>query len=161
MKHDRALLIIDMQEALALQHDQEVDEITKKINTLLNQYPNDHIVYIRHLEEGSEFDKEAETSKLYHKLKRVNDHIIEKYHHSAFFQTSLQKQLEEKNIKNIDIVGYQIEYCVDATIKMGFYLGYNVTVHSDMIGTFNSGNLSKNDIKTHYLNIFRQYANII
>lgn len=161
MKHDRALLIIDMQEALALQHDLEVDTITDKINSILHQYPKDQIFYIRHLEEGSEFDINAETSKLYHKLELVNGNIIEKYHHSAFFQTSLQMHLEEKNIKHIDIVGYQVEYCVDATIKMGFYLGYTVTVHSNLIGTFNSGNLSKSDIKTHYLNIFRQYANII
>lgn len=157
----QALLVIDIQEALRLSQDEAVNETIALINDLISTYPTDHVYYIRHLEIGSEFDPNEPTSQFHHQLNLVNHQVITKYHHSAFYETSLHEILQHHNIDTIDICGYQIEYCVDATIKTGHFLGYNVRIHQNHIHTFNSSSLSKQDIKNHYLNQFSLYGDII
>ena len=157
----QVLLVIDLQEALRLSQDDAVNETIALINDLISTYPTDHVYYIRHLEIGSEFDPNEPTSQFHHQLNLVNHQVITKYHHSAFYETSLHEILQHHNIDTIDICGYQIEYCVDATIKTGHFLGYNVRIHQNHIHTFNSSSLSKQDIKNHYLNQFSLYGDII
>ena len=157
----QALLVIDIQEALRLSQDDAVNETIALINVLISTYPTDHVYYIRHLELGSEFDPNEPTSQFHHQLNLVNHQVITKYHHSAFCETSLHEILQHHNIDTIDICGYQIEYCVDATIKTGHFLGYNVRIHQDHIHTFNTSTLSKQDIKDHYLNQFSLYGEIL
>jgi nicotinamidase-related amidase len=157
----QALLVIDIQEALRLSQDDAVNETIALINNLISTYPADHVYYIKHLELGSEFDPNEPTSQFHHQLNLVNHQVITKYHHSAFYETSLHEILQHHNIDTIDICGYQIEYCVDATIKTGHFLGYNVRILEDHIHTFNSSTLSKQDIKDHYLNQFSLYGEII
>ena len=112
----QALLVIDIQEALRLSQDDAVNETIALINDLISTYPTDHVYYIRHLELGSEFDPNEPTSQFHHQLNLVNHQVITKYHHSAFYETSLHEILQHHYIDTIDICGYQIEYCVDATI---------------------------------------------
>ena len=157
----QVLLVIDLQEALRLSQDDAVNETIALINVLISTYPTDHVYYIRHLEIGSEFDPNEPTSQFHHQLNLVNHQVITKYHHSAFYETSLHEILQHHNIDTIDICGYQIEYCVDATIKTGHFLGYNIRIHQNHIHTFNSSSLSKQDIKNHYLNQFSLYGDII
>ena len=157
----QVLLVIDLQEALRLSQDEAVNETIALINDLISTYPTDHVYYIRHLELGSEFDPNEPTSQFHHQLNLVNHQVITKYHHSAFYETSFHEILQHHNIDTIDICGYQIEYCVDATIKTGHFLGYNVRIHQNHIHTFNSSSLSKQDIKNHYLNQFSLYGDII
>ena len=157
----QVLLVIDLQEALRLSQDEAVNETIALINDLISTYLTDHVYYIRHLELGSEFDPNEPTSQFHHQLNLVNHQVITKYHHSAFYETSLHEILQHHNIDTIDICGYQIEYCVDATIKTGHFLGYNVRILEDHIHTFNSSTLSKQDIKNHYLNQFSLYGEII
>ena len=157
----QALLVIDIQEALRLSQDDAVNETIALINDLISTYPTDHVYYIRHLELGSEFDPNEPTSQFHNQLNLVNHQVITKYHHSAFYDTSLHEILQHHNIDTIDICGYQIEYCVDATIKTGHFLGYNVRIHQNHIHTFNSSTLSKQDIKDHYLNQFSLYGELI
>ncbi len=157
----QALLVIDIQEALDLKHDENVSQTIDTINELISTYPKEQVYYIRHLEIGSEFDPNEPTSQFHYELILVNNQIITKFHHSAFYETSLHEILQLKNIDTIDICGYQIEYCVDATIKTGHFLGYNVRIYQDHIHTFNSPTLSDQDIKDHYLNQFSLYGDII
>lgn len=155
------LLVIDIQEALSLSHDPDITHNIHKINTLISTYDPKNVYYIRHLENGSEFDPNQETSHIHHALKMVNDQIIHKYHHSALFETSLLEILKEKHVDTIDICGYQIEYCVDATIKTGHFLGFNIRIHQDHIHTFSNQHMTKEQIKTHYLNLFHAYGVLI
>ena len=155
------LLVIDIQEALSLSHDPDIMHNIQKINTLISTYDPKDVYYIRHLENGSEFDPNQKTSHLHQELKIVNDQIIHKYHHSAFFETSLLKILKEKHVDTIDVCGYQIEYCVDATIKTGHFLGFKMRMYQDHIHTFSNHLLTKEQIKTHYLNIFHAYGKLI
>jgi nicotinamidase-related amidase len=155
------LLVIDIQDALSLSNDISVTDNIRAINALISTYNPQDVYYIRHLEDGSEFDPNQKTSQLHLELNLVNNQIIHKYHHSAFYQTPLNVTLKEKNIETIDICGYQIEYCVDATIKTGHYLGYHVRIHQDHIHTFSNHHLTKEQIKTHYLNQFKLYGKLI
>ena len=157
----QALLVIDIQEALRLSQDDTVNETIALINDLISTYPTDHVYYIKHLELGSEFDPNEPTSQFHHQLNLVNHQVITKYHHSSFYETLLHEILQQHNIDTIDICGYQIEYCVDATIKTGHFLGYNVRILEDHIHTFNSSTFSKQDIKNHYLKQFSLYGEII
>ena len=157
----KALLVIDIQEALSLQHDQELNHNINAINDIIHTYSKEDVFYIRHVEVGSEFDLSKQTSELHSLLHIVNQQVILKYHHSAFYQTELHQTLKEKGISTIDICGYQIEYCVDATIKTGHFLGYQVRILRDHIHTFDTHTLSKQTIKNHYLDQFMLYGELI
>jgi nicotinamidase-related amidase len=155
------LLVIDIQEALSLSNDLNVTDNIHAINALISTYHPQDVYYIRHLEDGSEFDPNQKTSHIHHALKIVNDQIIHKYHHSALYETSLLKILKDKHVDTIDICGYQIEYCVDATIKTGHFLGFNIRIHQDHIHTFSNDHFTKDQIKNHYLNQFIAYGKLI
>ncbi|VAX23290.1 hypothetical protein MNBD_IGNAVI01-484 [hydrothermal vent metagenome] len=67
----------------------------------------------------------------------AGDLIIPKKSYNAFFNTSLDTELEQQGIKNITISGIHTHVCVLLTAVGGFELGYNVTVLEDCITTDN------------------------
>jgi nicotinamidase-related amidase len=155
------LLVIDVQKALSMYEDVELESDIDKINALILKYPKENVYYIRHLELGTEFDPSLETSKIHPQLHVINENIILKYHHSAFYQTHLLDILKRQSVDTLDICGYQVEHCVDATIKTAHFLGFKVRVHENHIHTFDQESLSKHQIKEHYLNQFMPYAELI
>jgi nicotinamidase-related amidase len=154
----KALLVIDVQEALNQYEDSNLNHWIKGINQLITSSLYEHIIYIRHLEIGSEFDPSLNSSEFHHALIIKHAHIIEKYHHSAFFKTPLNDLLLSLEIKDIDICGFQIEFCVDATIKTAHFLGFNVSFYVDHIHTFDQAHGSKDFLMTHYQHMFLAYA---
>ena len=108
----QALLVIDIQEALDLSDDVSISQTIASINDLISTYPKDHVYYIRHLEIGSEFDPNEPTSQFHNQLNLVNHQVITKYHHSAFYQTTLHEILQHQNIDTIDIssIGDNLAY---------------------------------------------------
>lgn len=63
--------------------------------------------------------------------------VFQKSVHSAFIGTDLDKYLENNNIKDIVLVGLTSDHCVSTTARMGYDLGYNVTIFEDAVATFN------------------------
>lgn len=68
---------------------------------------------------------------------KVGDIVIPKKVYNGFFDTSLDRELKQRNINNIVITGIHTHVCVLLTATGGFELGYNVTVLEDCITTDN------------------------
>jgi len=62
--------------------------------------------------------------------------IIIKTVNSALIGTDLEKQLRNKKIKTVVLVGLTTDHCVSTTARMAANLGFNVFVVSDATATF-------------------------
>ncbi len=61
--------------------------------------------------------------------------VVEKNFPNSFRNTSLQKTLEERQIKNLVVAGMMTHMCVDATVRHAADLGYKVTLLGDACAT--------------------------
>jgi nicotinamidase-related amidase len=156
----KALLVIDVQEAITKHEHHHINQTLNFINQTIQSFESDCVYYVQHIELGSEFDPSSPDSILSNKLNIVSNNLIEKNHHSAFYQTTLHQTLTKKGINSLYIVGFQTEYCVDATIKTAHFLGYNVFVYTNGHHTFDHI-LGAVDIKAHYNEQFKQYATML
>lgn len=157
---DKALLVIDVQEAITKQNNQGIQDTLQTINQVISSFPKEQVYYIRHIEPNTEFDESSSDSFLSKDLLIVNDQIIKKHYNSAFLKTGLDEQLKAKNINHIYICGFQTEYCIDATIKTGHFLGYHVSVYENGHHTFDR-EIIASQLKDHYNLQFQIYADII
>jgi nicotinamidase-related amidase len=64
--------------------------------------------------------------------------VVQKSHPDSFQETSLQAELQARDIKNLVIAGIQTEYCVDSTCRRAYSLGYDVTLVKDGHSTWDS-----------------------
>lgn len=62
---------------------------------------------------------------------------MDKYRYSAFHLTLLRKQLEMYKIKDIELCGVCTDICILHTAVDAYNLGYNVTVDSKCVASFN------------------------
>jgi len=159
-KMNKALLVIDVQNAITNQNNPAIERTLSYINQVIATFPKEEVYYIRHIEDGTEFDESNTDSYLSSKLLIVNDQIFKKHFNSAFLQTELDDVLKQKNITDIYIVGFQTEFCVDATIKTGHFLGYHVHVYKQGHDTFDR-EISAEKLKEHYNHQFQNYADMI
>lgn len=156
-----AILVIDVQNALTKNLDPHIMDTLNNINLVIKDAENsEQVFYLRHLEVGSEFDPKEKSSELSEFLHIRNDQIIEKYHHSAFYKTDLHDKLQAAAIGRVVIVGFQTEYCIDATVKTAHFLGYETIVLSDAHNTFDS-EIEKEILCYHYNKQFNLYATVV
>src|SRR5262249_9429003 len=74
--------------------------------------------------------------------RKPNDVVIEKESPSAFAGTSLQQELEARDVRRLVIAGMQSELCIDATCRRSSALGYDVTLVTDAHSTFDGSSES-------------------
>lgn len=67
---------------------------------------------------------------------RPGEGLIIKNRWDAFFNTNLHKMLQEKNIKNVVIVGAATDVCVLETCSSAFALNYNCIVPIETTASF-------------------------
>ena len=156
----KALLVIDVQQAITNQKKDDIQNTLSYINQIIDSFPQEQIYYIRHIEDGTEFDESHEDSYLAADLHIVNDQIIKKHYNSAFLKTGLDEQLRGKGIDTIYICGFQTEYCIDATVKTGHFLGYDVHVYRKGHHTFDR-EIPADKLRDHYNQQFQLYAKVI
>jgi nicotinamidase-related amidase len=70
-------------------------------------------------------------------LPLANEPVIKKQVNSAFIGTSLKKQLEQKGIKSLVVIGLTTDHCVSTTARMAGNFGFETFVISDATATFN------------------------
>ncbi len=76
--------------------------------------------------------------------------MIEKETPDAFHKTTLHQKLKSKGIKRLVIAGLQTEYCIDTTCRRAYSLGYNVILVKDAHSTWDSTNLTAEQIIRHH-----------
>jgi len=65
----------------------------------------------------------------------------------------LGRELDIRGIKKLVITGLQTEYCVDTTCRRAYSLGYDVVLVKDAHSTWDSGDLSAQQIIDHHNNV--------
>jgi nicotinamidase-related amidase len=78
------------------------------------------------------------------------DIVIEKETPDAFHKTTLHQKLKSKGIERLVIAGLQTEYCIDTTCHRAYSLGYNVVLVKDAHSTWDSPNLTAEQIIRHH-----------
>ncbi len=62
---------------------------------------------------------------------RPEEHVIHKRACDAFFETCLQEELSQHNVKRLVIAGCMTQYCIDTTVRRAVSLGFDVLLASD------------------------------
>lgn len=114
------------------------------------------VIYVRHDDgPGTGFSVGDEEFAIYGEFAPAEDErIFDKTVNSALHRsTHLADYLAAKNERQIMIVGLQTNFCIDATVRSGFDLGYEIFVPEYANSTFDNDYM-KNDVCYHYYNDF-------
>jgi len=68
----------------------------------------------------------------------------------AFFETTLQEELERRGIERLVVAGCMTQFCVDTTCRRAVSLGYDVVLAADAHATADSGALGADQIIAHH-----------
>lgn len=135
----KALLVIDAQNVIIETKDfqKELTNIEEMIKDFKEkEYP---VIFIRNIsdDQNSPFYKNARSSELYPPLGQYADMIIDKKTPSAFYQTNLNKKLEQLGVNHLLITGFNTEFCCQFTSIAAYDRGYQVTFIENATGTVN------------------------
>lgn len=148
------LLVVDVQTTMVENHPFNVRKVIDNIKKLIvsARKNNIEVIYIRHDDgKGTPFEKNTPSWEIYDEINPTEDEtIFDKKFNSAFHKTGLEIYLDNRNIENIVIVGLQTEYCIDATIKSAFDLGYNIIIPEETNTTFDNDPLTAENIYKFY-----------
>ncbi|MFC4402391.1 cysteine hydrolase family protein [Gracilibacillus xinjiangensis] len=89
------------------------------------------------------------------------DFFIIKYHADSFHETDLHMLLCNNGVKGLVICGIQTDYCVDTTVKRAYSYGYEVELASDCTSTFDSDELTAEQIIRHHHHLLQQFASLL
>ncbi|MBS0949187.1 isochorismatase family protein [Weissella minor] len=156
-----ALIIIDMQKGVCQNTGEDINrlsEMTEAINqraTLYHQIGLP-VIWIQHQDDQIQPDSEA-----YELLDSLNveigtDKIMSKTHPDAFYHTELSDILGRLSANAIEIMGAQVEYCVDSTIKAAFDRGYKILMQHGSSMTYDNAYMSASATRNFYENIWDQ-----
>lgn len=161
MGKETALLIIDVQNAM---FDEESPvyrgkELLENLKTLISKAKRagSPVIYVRHnddyLSHGSlGWDVHPAIAP------EAGDVIIDKATPDSFNKTNLEEVLKEKGVKNLVIAGIQSEMCVDTTTRRAFSLDYDITLVTDAHSTWNSEELTAQQIIDHHNSTLRWFS---
>ncbi|SHI22647.1 Nicotinamidase-related amidase [Sporobacter termitidis DSM 10068] len=153
MNYD-ALIVIDMQTALIEEHPYNEAAVIENIKNLLGACRAKKIPVIHVQHDGGAGDALEHGGKgweIWSALAPMpGEKIFEKQYNSAFRNTGLHDYLKTLPAKNIILCGMQTEYCIDASCKVAFEYGYNVTVPRAAATTFDSAFASGKALSEYY-----------
>jgi ureidoacrylate peracid hydrolase len=66
-----------------------------------------------------------------------DDVVVTKHTFSGFHDTPLHSRLQARGIRTLVMTGVATNVCVDSTLRHGFFLGYNIVVAQDCVGSGN------------------------
>ncbi|MGD6874260.1 cysteine hydrolase family protein [Sutcliffiella horikoshii] len=161
-----ALLVIDVQNGMFQEGNvvYKGDRLLHSLKNLITQARSykTPIFYIQHnapagkpLEYGTkgwEFHPEI--------TPKAQDVIIQKTTPDSFFQTNLDEELKKQGIKHLIIAGIQTEACVDTTVRRAFSMEYKVTLASDTHTTWDSQDITAQQIINHHNEVLRWFADV-
>ncbi|SAD61175.1 isochorismatase hydrolase [Enterobacter cloacae] len=154
---DNALLVIDMQQGLFNDPVSpcSADAVLANIRLLIAKarHAQVPVFFARHTgPDNSPFSEKSPLTILLPELevKREVDVVFTKRYPSCFRDTVLQRELNQRGIKQLVIAGMKTEFCVDTTCRIAPELGFRTVLISDAHTTIDNEYLSANDIITHH-----------
>lgn len=120
------------------------------------------IFYIQHhASVGKQLEHGTSSWEIHSSISPNNeDTIIQKTTPDSFFNTPLDMELKKQGIEHLIIVGIQTEVCVDTTCRRAFSMGYKVTLVSDTHSTWDSKELTAQQIINHHNGVLRWFADV-
>jgi nicotinamidase-related amidase len=166
MKHDTAILIIDVQMGMFSETDPvyKGNALLEKIRLLIAKarpYKIPVFYVQHHAGPGAPLEHGTPGWEIHPSIVPMEeDIIIQKRTPDSFYKTNLQQELESKGIKHLIITGIQSEVCVDTTCRRAFSLGYKVTLAQDAHSTWHTDHLTASQIIEHHNGVLRWFANV-
>ena len=150
------LLVIDTQKGITDSRLYRFEELRGNIKALIAQAreAGAEVIYVRHDDgPGTGFSVGDDEFQIYEEFAPLpGEKIFDKTVNSALHpRVGLSKYLADKGEKQLMIVGMQTDFCIDATIKSGFDLGYEMFVPEHTNSTFDNAYL-KQDTAYHFFN---------
>jgi len=91
----------------------------------------------------------------------ADDIVVQKDDSDAFLRSGLQAALDRLAVKTLIVCGMQSEFCVDATCRSAYGLGYNVVLVADAHATSDSESLrAKQIVEHHNVTLARAYVTL-
>ncbi|MBM6617824.1 cysteine hydrolase family protein [Bacillus suaedaesalsae] len=162
-----ALLIIDVQNGMFTEGKEVYrgKTLLDKISNLITKAraTDTQIIYVQH---NAPAGRPLETGTVgweihSHIFPQVEDVIIQKSTPDSFHHTSLEEELKLRNIGHLYITGIQTEVCVDTTCRRAFSMGYKVILISDSHSTWDSEEITAQQIMNHHNNVLRWFAEVL
>lgn len=150
------LLVIDTQKGITDGRLYGFEALRANIKTLIAQARKSgaEVIYVRHDDgPGTGFSVGDDEFQIYEEFApREGERIFDKVVNSALHPSvGLSKYLADKGEKQLMVVGLQTDFCIDATIKSGFDLGYEMIVPERTNSTFDNAYLGQRTAY-HYFN---------
>lgn len=151
----KALVVIDIQNMLIRMKPYESTRFLQRVGILIEQARKKgiEVIYVRH-----KSDSLVPGTKDWQIHEAVapeeGEKIIEKTYPSSFKDTDFDTYLKDKGIDNLILVGMQVEYCVDTTIRVAFEKNYKITIPQGGTTTFDTKNMPAANIRIHHEKIW-------
>ncbi|MDD3417831.1 MAG: cysteine hydrolase family protein [Lachnospiraceae bacterium] len=162
------LLVVDTQKGITDNRLFEFDKVKYNIKLLIRTARQNgvEVIYVQHDDgPGTGFSKGDEAYEIYEEFEpKVNEKIFCKTVNSSFHKsTGLLAYLQEREEKQILIVGLQTDFCIDATIKSGFEHGFEMVVPEYANSTFDNKYFSREVAYNYYNNLMwpKRYAKCV
>ncbi|MBH9964922.1 cysteine hydrolase family protein [[Bacillus] enclensis] len=161
-----ALIIIDVQKGMFLDEAPvyKGENLISTLQTLLKKARKAGItvLYIQHnAPAGKPLEYGTEAWEIHDDIKPYpGDLVIQKTTPDSFYYTTLEGELNNHGIDHLYIAGIQTEMCVDTTCRSAFGKGYKVTLISDAHSTWDSGELTAQQILNHHNGVLRWFADV-
>lgn len=81
---------------------------------------------------------------------RRGDVTVHKRYCDAFFETTLQSELQKLGAEHLIVAGCMTQFCIDTSVRRAVSLGYDVTLVGDGHMTADSGALTFEQIIAHH-----------
>ena len=152
------LLVIDTQKGITDSRLYCFEELRANIKALIAQARESgvEVVYVRHDDgPGTGFSVGDDEFQIFEEFApREGERVFDKVVNSALHPSvGLSGSLVETGEKQLMVVGMQTDFCIDATIKSGFDLGFEMIVPEHTNSTFDNQYM-KQDTAYHYFNDF-------
>lgn len=127
------LLVIDVQTGITDERLFAYDRFTENVQRLINEARKNgvEVVHVRHDDgKGSGFSIGDAAFEIDSRFEPISgEKVFDKDVNNAFVHyIGLDDYLETKGISKVIVTGLQTDYCIDATVKGGFALGFEMIV---------------------------------
>ncbi|KRL01109.1 cysteine hydrolase family protein [Liquorilactobacillus capillatus] len=137
-----ALLVIDLQNGVCHQNKADIyqlEQLRMKVSQRIARYTAaDHpVIFVQH--ENETLLKGSAAWQLIPEIPvPATAYFVAKMHANSFFQTPLNRLLQNLKVTKVELCGAQSEYCIDATVKFAHGLGYQLLMSHQMTTTWDN-----------------------